>query len=103
MNYFSENNKKLLIVDCYPTWCGPCEALNPCYKKLRDEVIDEFEKRVDVVLASQEKLEELNNDKFKVTCKPKLLLCLEGKIIHEINGPNIPELEENVRKYVPYI
>ncbi len=102
MNFFSEKNRKLLIVDCYQGWCGPCEAMNPAYKKLRDEGIDEFEKRVDIVLASCEKLDGLN-EKFKATCKPKLLLCLEGKIIHEINGPNISELEDNVRKYVPYI
>jgi thiol-disulfide isomerase/thioredoxin len=36
MNFFNEKNKKLLIVDCYQAWCGPCEALNPAFKKLRD-------------------------------------------------------------------
>jgi hypothetical protein len=52
----------------------------------------------------QEKLAGMNNDKFKCTSRPKLLLVLEGKIIHEVKeGPNISDLEDNVRKYVPYI
>lgn len=78
--------------------------MNPCYKNLQTQVIDEFEKRVDIILVDQEKLAALNNDKFKCTSRPKLLLVLEGKIIHEVKeGPNISDLEDNVRKYVPYI
>ena len=104
MNYFNEEHKKLVIIDVHPTWCGPCEAMNPCYKNLQTQVIDEFEKRVDIILVDMEKLANLNNDKFKCTSRPKLLLSLEGKIIHEVKeGPNISDLEENVRKYVPYI
>lgn len=54
-------------------------------------------------MVDQEKIANLKNDKFMATSRPKLILCLEGKILHEINGANIPELDENVRKYVPYI
>lgn len=53
LTYFTEENKKLLIIDLHPAWCGPCEALNPCYKNLQSQVIDEFEKRVDIVLVDQ--------------------------------------------------
>lgn len=80
------------------------------YKYFRDDGIVEFEKRMDIVLVDQverwfiqEKIANLKNDKFVATCRPKLILSLEGKILHEINGANIPELDENVRKFVPYI
>lgn len=93
-----------MIIDVHPAWCGHSEALMPCYKNLQTQVIDEFEKRVDIILVDQEKIEKLNNDKFKATSRPKILLALEGKIIHEVpNGPNISDLEENVKKFVPYI
>lgn len=76
----------------------------PCYKNLQTAVVDEFEKRVDIILVDQEKLANLNNENFKATSKPKILLALEGKIIHQVrDGPNIPDLEENVKKHVPYI
>jgi len=56
------------------------------------------------VLVDQEKIAHLNNEKFKATSRPRILLALEGRIIHEVsNGPNISDLEENVKKYVPYI
>ena len=67
-------------------------------------MIDEFEKRIDIILVDTEKLEELKNPAFEcTTTKPKVLLALEGKIVHEIHGPNVSELEENVKKFVPYI
>lgn len=46
----------------------------------------------------------MKNPAFEVnTTKPKIILALEGKIVHEIHGPNVSELEENVKKFVPYI
>ena len=76
MGYFCENNKKLLIIDVFPNWCGPCDSLNSCYKNIQTNVVDEFEKRIDIVQVAQEKLEGVNNDKFKVTSKPKIILAL---------------------------
>lgn len=88
----------------HPAWCGPTEAMFPCYKNLQTTVVDEFEKRVDIILVDMEKLVALNNDHFKATSKPKILLALEGKIIYQVrDGPNIPDLEESVKKNVPYI
>lgn len=104
LNFFNENNKKLVIIDIHPSWCGPCEALMPTYKTLQTQVIDEFEKRVDIILVDQEKIANLNNDKFKSNSRPRILLALEGRIVHEVlSGPNVSDLEENVKKFVPYI
>ncbi len=66
--------------------------------------MDEFEKRVDIILVDTEKIEDLKNPAFEcATTKPKVLLALEGKIVHEIYGPNVSELEDNVKKFAPYI
>lgn len=83
-----------MIIDVHPAWCGPCEALMPCYKNLQTQTIDEFEKRVDIVLVDQEKVANLNHEKFKATSKPRILLALQGRIIHEVqSGPNVSDLE----------
>lgn len=87
----------------FPSWSGPCEALNPFYKNLQTNVIDEFERRVDIVLLAQEKVEALGIPELHSTCKPKILIALQGKIIFTVNGPNTSELEEHVKKNVPYI
>lgn len=40
LHFFSENNKKLVVIDVHPAWCGPCEALMPCYRFLQTQAID---------------------------------------------------------------
>jgi thiol-disulfide isomerase/thioredoxin len=57
---FNDRNPKLVVIDVHPTWSGPCEALMPFYKNLQTNVIDEFEKRIDIILVDQEKIESLN-------------------------------------------
>jgi thiol-disulfide isomerase/thioredoxin len=103
LSYYNERNPKLLIIDVHPTWSGACEALIPFYKNLQTTVIDEFEKRVDIIMVDQEKLEGLNLPELHSTSKPKILIALQGKIIFTANGPNSTELEEHVKKNVPYI
>ena len=102
-HFFSERNPKLVIIDVHPAWSGTCEALMPFYKNLQTNVIDEFEKRIDIILVDQEKLESLNLPEFQATCKPKIFISMQGKIIHTVNGPNTSELEDFVKKNVPYI
>jgi thiol-disulfide isomerase/thioredoxin len=103
LSYYTERNPKMVIIDVHPTWSGTCEALMPFYKNLQTNVIDEFEKRIDIILVDQEKIESLNIPEFQTTCKPKIFITLQGKIIHTTNGPNTSELEDHVKKNVPYI
>ena len=103
LSYFNEKNPKLLIVDVHPSWSGACEALIPFYKNLQTNVIDEFEKRIDIIMLDQEKIEALNLPDFHATSKPKIIIALQGRIIFTANGPNATELEEHVKKNVPYI
>lgn len=103
LSYYTERNPKMVIIDVHPAWSGTCEALMPFYKNLQTTVIDEFEKRIDIILVDQEKIESLNIPEFQATCKPKIFITLQGKIIHTTNGPNTSELEDHIKKNVPYI
>lgn len=58
---------------------------------------------MDIVLLAQEKVESLGIPELHSTCKPKIIVALQGKIIFTANGPNATELEEHVKKNVPYI
>ncbi|KAL4460944.1 hypothetical protein ABPG74_016416 [Tetrahymena malaccensis] len=100
MSFYNENNKKLIVVDVYPGWSGPCTAMYPTYNQLMIS-IDDFEKRIDILLLDQDKLVSYKNDKFHATCQPKFLFISEGKIIDEVVGTNIPVFIEKVNKYIP--
>ena len=34
----SKQNKSLLVIDCYASWCGPCKKLTPVLEELSDEL-----------------------------------------------------------------
>ena len=34
LNYYTEGNNKLVILDIHPGWSGACELMNPTYKSL---------------------------------------------------------------------
>lgn len=55
------------------------------------------------MLLDQEKVEALNLPEFHSTSKPKIMIALQGRVIFTANGPNSTELEEHVKKNVPYI
>lgn len=53
LHYYNDKHPKLVIIDVHPAWSGVCEALMPFYKNLQTNVIDEFEKRIDIILVDQ--------------------------------------------------
>ncbi len=62
LQYYNENNKKLLVVDIFSQWSGPCELMNPTYKYLAQN-FDDFEKRIELGQMEFEKLKLLKDDK----------------------------------------
>ncbi|UCB44572.1 MAG: thioredoxin [Spirochaetota bacterium] len=72
---------KLVIVDMWAEWCGPCKLMEPVLKEFAEEYLEHV------------KLVKLNIDqnqqtpaKFNVMNIPTLLLFKEGKEIDRIIG-----------------
>lgn len=58
------NNNKILIVDFFATWCGPCKMLSP--------VLEEISKEVTVVKIDVDKHEQLARD-YGIMSVPTLI------------------------------
>eukprot|EP00330_Aristerostoma_sp_ATCC50986_P006440 CAMPEP_0114590928 /NCGR_PEP_ID=MMETSP0125-20121206/13085_1 /TAXON_ID=485358 ORGANISM="Aristerostoma sp., Strain ATCC 50986" /NCGR_SAMPLE_ID=MMETSP0125 /ASSEMBLY_ACC=CAM_ASM_000245 /LENGTH=68 /DNA_ID=CAMNT_0001788723 /DNA_START=82 /DNA_END=285 /DNA_ORIENTATION=- len=68
--------------------------MTPTYKVLMN-TIDDCEKRLEFVEVDIEKIKELGL-KIHASCKPKFVLAMEGRIVDEVNGTNVPDLLEKI-------
>lgn len=90
---------KLLFIDCYTTWCGPCKMLSNVVFK--DSLVADYFNRSFINLKMDMEKGEGSNlrQKYDVRGYPTLLfLDAEGKVVHRLLGASkAPELLEKVR------
>ena len=67
------NSEKIVLVDFFATWCGPCKALMPILKDVKDEVGD----AVKVVKVDIDKNNPLAL-KYQVRSVPTMILFVDG-------------------------
>ncbi len=76
-----ENSSRLVLVDFWAEWCGPCKMLGP----IIDEIADENEG--DAVIAKLNVDEERNlARKFRVMSIPSILFFKDGKEVDRMVG-----------------
>ena len=72
---------KLVIVDFWATWCGPCRMLSP----LLDEVEEEMADKVTVVKVNVDDADEIAM-RFRIMSIPTLLFFKNGQIVDKAVG-----------------
>ena len=74
-------SEKLVIVDFWATWCGPCRMLSP----LLDEVETEMEDKVEVVKVNVDDADEIAM-RFRIMSIPTLLFFKNGAMVDRSVG-----------------
>ena len=74
-------SEKLVIVDFWATWCGPCRMLSP----LLDEVEAEMADKVEVVKVNVDDADEVAM-RFRIMSIPTLLFFKNGAIVDRSVG-----------------
>lgn len=72
---------KLLVVDFFATWCGPCKKLSPTL----DEVSEEFGDRVNIVKVDVDESEDLAMT-YGIRSVPTVLFFKKGQQIDKFVG-----------------
>lgn len=67
------NSEKIVLVDFFATWCGPCKALMPILKDVKDDVGD----AVKIVKVDIDKNNPLAL-KYQVRSVPTMILFVDG-------------------------
>ena len=74
-------SEKLVIVDFWATWCGPCRMLSP----LLDEIEAEMEDQVEVVKVNVDDADEIAM-RYRIMSIPTLLFFKNGQMVDRSVG-----------------
>ena len=74
-------DSRLVIVDFWATWCGPCRMLSP----LLDEVEEEMSDKIVVVKVNVDDADEVAAQ-FRIMSIPTLLFFKNGQIVDKTVG-----------------
>ena len=72
--------KKMLVVDCYATWCGPCKKLTPVLEELNNELDDVTFVKVNVGESDE------FADLYQITSIPTLKYYVNGRDVETTKG-----------------
>jgi len=78
------NTNKLIIIDCYAPWCGPCQTIMPIIEKIADETNDCIFCKLNIDSNETEFLTK----KFKIESVPHFLFIKNQKLIYQQSGAN---------------
>ncbi|GAB6022345.1 Thioredoxin-2 [Chamberlinius hualienensis] len=91
-NQLAEAGKKLVVVDFFAQWCGPCKIIAPKVEAMSQVYTDVVFLKVDVD----------ENDEvaatYKISCMPTFAFFKNGKLVHEFSGANEEMLKSTVEK-----
>lgn len=83
---------KLIIIDFYAEWCGPCKKIKPFLRKLQEKYPEVIFAKVDVddaeVLAEEEQVEVM----------PTFFFLKNGDKLHVLSGSNEQDLEDKIKE-----
>jgi len=86
-----EAGGKLVVVDFYATWCGPCKMIAPKLEEMAQQMMaDVVFLKVDV-----DDCEEVATD-YSISCMPTFILIKNSEKIGEFSGANAEKLKEMI-------
>ena len=84
---------KLVIVDFWATWCGPCRMLSP----ILDEVEEEMAEQISVVKVNVDDADEIAAQ-YRIMSIPTLLFFKNGEMVDKTVGAmSKPALIEKIK------
>ena len=88
-------NGKVVLLDAYATWCGPCKMLAPVLEQLESTTSDWLE----IVKVNVDEADEIAAS-LQVTGIPALFIFRNGELVDKTMGyQSLEELNEFVGKY----
>ncbi|RWS21535.1 thioredoxin-2-like protein [Leptotrombidium deliense] len=85
---------KLVVIDFFATWCGPCKAIAPIIEKMATE----FEDSVVFLKVDVDECESVAAS-YNISAMPTFKFIKEKKEVDEFMGANEAKIKELVQKH----
>uniref|UniRef100_A0A914ZN27 Thioredoxin n=1 Tax=Parascaris univalens TaxID=6257 RepID=A0A914ZN27_PARUN len=89
----SSSDDRLIVIDFYATWCGPCKIMGPKFEKMSDEYKEALFIKIDV-----DEEEEIS-DSYEVKVMPTIVLIRNREKLEAIEGNTPDEVRKAIEKY----
>lgn len=94
-NYLKSAGRKLVVIDFYATWCGPCKKIEGFVEELANAHKDE----VVVLKVNVDECEEVATD-FNVSSMPQFFFIRDGKVVESLSGASNEKFHECFKKHL---
>lgn len=84
--------EKLVVLDCFATWCGPCKRIAPFFDELASKYEDVLFLKGDI-----DKIDEFTTE-FKVRSMPTFIFIKDMTVLDSIQGASQTKLEEFIKQ-----
>ena len=86
----AENKDKLVVIDFYAAWCGPCKMIGPKFEKMEADYPNAVFVKIDVD----------NNEETAEECEVEAMPCFQlykdGVKVDEMTGANADALQKKI-------
>ncbi|KAF7998353.1 hypothetical protein HCN44_009751 [Aphidius gifuensis] len=89
----AEAGDKLIVIDFFATWCGPCKMIAPKYEELSKENTNVVFLKVDV-----DDNEEIAI-KYEISSMPTFVFIKNNQVVHQFAGASLDKLKDSIQKY----
>lgn len=86
--------EKLVVVDFFATWCGPCKVIAPKLEEFQNKYAD----KLVVIKVDVDECEDLAA-KYNISSMPTFLFIVNKEVVYQFSGANAEKLEDYINKY----
>ncbi|KAJ9602888.1 thioredoxin trx1 [Cladophialophora chaetospira] len=88
---------KLIVLDCFATWCGPCKVIAPEVLKFSNS--EEYKDKVDFYKVDVDEVPDVAQE-LSVRAMPTFMFFKNGEKVDEVVGANSRAIEAAIKKHL---